>query len=144
MSIFIVLFIALSIAIVFALAKRVNRNEPPPPPPKYSTQDWLKAGGVLGFLVLVSRATRMPLITLISALPFILPEMRAGQAQQQTPKPSAMSREEAALILGVELSANEQQIREAHRRLITKNHPDMGGNAYLAAKINQARDVLLK
>jgi len=56
----------------------------------------------------------------------------------------AMSRAEAWQVLGLEPGASPEQIREAHRRLMTRLHPDHGGNDYLASKINTARDVLLK
>ena len=50
---------------------------------------------------------------------------------------------EALAVLGLQESATAEDITLAHRRLIQKLHPDRGGNDYLAAKINQARDVLL-
>jgi curved DNA-binding protein CbpA len=54
-----------------------------------------------------------------------------------------MSREDAYAVLGLAPGASETAIREAHRRLMAKVHPDRGGSDYLAAQINQARDVLL-
>jgi curved DNA-binding protein CbpA len=55
-----------------------------------------------------------------------------------------MSRAEAWRVLGLEPGASPEQVSEAHRRLMTKLHPDHGGTDYLASKINAARDVLLK
>lgn len=55
---------------------------------------------------------------------------------------AAMSRDEAYAVLGLAPGAGEDDIRAAYRKLILQNHPDRGGSEYLAAKINQARDVL--
>jgi curved DNA-binding protein CbpA len=54
-----------------------------------------------------------------------------------------MSREEALEVLGLASTATAEEIRDAHRRLMQKVHPDHGGSSYLAARINLARDVLL-
>jgi len=55
-----------------------------------------------------------------------------------------MSLSEAREILNLGQEATIDEVRSAHRRLIQKLHPDRGGSDYFAAKINQARDVLLR
>ena len=55
-----------------------------------------------------------------------------------------MTRREAALILGVRESASAKRIKEAHRKILILNHPDTGGSTYMASKINEAKEMLLK
>ena len=68
-------------------------------------------------------------------------EATSGDEQAATSGP--MTREEAWEVLGLTEGSTDSQIKDAHRRLMKKFHPDQGGSTYFAARINQAKDLLL-
>lgn len=106
--------------------------------------------------IMAAAAAMLPLVKvlfglLLRALPFLQVWLsrRHTQAGQSSPPPaspgnSELTEDEAWQLLGLEPGASREDIIQAHKRLIQKLHPDRGGNDYLAAKLNAARDLLLE
>ncbi len=115
---------------------------------KETFTDWLLTGGLAVFLLLVFRlGWAQAFLRLQYWAWMLLPFLRRGDTSfRRNPAPSAsgMTRAEAALILGVEENASEIEIQKAYKQLMLKLHPDAGGNGYLAGKLNEARDCLLR
>lgn len=114
--------------------------------------------GVFLALSLMNRSgLLLPLLTgalvmLVRLAPVLLRFIREvpseGRSEAEPDRPASrsgvMTEAEALEILGLEPGCSRQSVQDAHRRLIQKMHPDRGGSDYLAAKINQARDILLR
>ena len=79
-----------------------------------------------------------------------MPDWRAGADADRdagvgaSPGSGAMTKQEAYQILGLGPGAGKSDISEAHRRLMKRMHPDTGGSEFLASRINEAKDVLLR
>jgi DnaJ domain len=68
----------------------------------------------------------------------------ADARQRAAPRAGKMTEEEAYQVLGLQPGASADDIGQAYRALMKKFHPDQGGTTYLGARINEAKDVLLR
>ena len=153
----IILIVAIVLAIVIVL-KQV-KNTPPAQRKKLYIK--LAVGLTAAVVLLLALTGRIHWIggliaacipMLRAALPYVLrylpflQQQHSQQQQQQQPPPAQVnvSVDEAYQVLGLQPGADQDAVIAAHRKLIQKMHPDRGGNDYLAAQINQAKEVLLK
>lgn len=67
-----------------------------------------------------------------------------GQQAHAAPRPGVMSEDEAYEVLGLHKGASRDDVVRSHRSLIKKLHPDHGGSTDLAARVNEAKDVLMR
>jgi nitrogen fixation-related uncharacterized protein len=108
--------------------------------------DALDVPTLIGFLGLIDDDSRQLLIAYLDRRQ---PGWRehaqhdAAAGQGGGAAPGKMTEEEAYQVLGLQPGASVEEIGRAHRSLMKKLHPDQGGSTYLAARVNQAKDVLL-
>jgi len=93
---------------------------------------------IAGLSPWLSRATRLHQLWRL---------IRGQRPARSAPPPpradGALTRAQAYEILGLAPGAGRDEIRAAHLRLMQANHPDRGGSTWIAARLNQARDLLL-
>ncbi len=103
------------------------------------------SGGELSALLSDTKARDPQAAQLLEA--FIDRTGRGGGSQRSSgggPGPAGMAIEEAYEVLGLKPGATRDQVQAAHRALMKKYHPDQGGSTYLASKINEAKEVLIR
>lgn len=99
-----------------------------------------------GFYVSCQTAPDQSLALLEAWIARERPKWRGGDSGQAGSKRTtqSLSKSDAYDLLGLKPGASVEEIKAAHKRLMKEFHPDKGGTDYLAAKINEAKDVLLR
>ena len=118
-------------------------------PSPQARSGWLAALVALISLTLATRLGARSLVVAAPALAWLAWRALVSQAPSSgSPPPfgtrrgAAMTREEALRVLGLREGASQEAIRDAHRNLIKKVHPDHGGSDLLAQQVNEAKRVL--
>ena len=98
------------------------------------------------FLVVTGRGGAVIPVLVAAAVSFWRAPKKGAKSSnhRQGVSSSQMSEAEALDVLGLSKGASLDEIKKAHRTLIRKMHPDQGGTAYLAQRINEAKDILTK
>jgi DnaJ family protein C protein 19 len=109
---------------------------------------WIVALGglVMAAMLFLTGRGAIAIAALAMLGPLVWSWMRESGAAPKRPVAGStgpMSRAEAYEVLGLKPGASAAEIRAAHLRLMRTAHPDTGGSDWLAARINQARDILL-
>jgi DnaJ homolog subfamily C member 19 len=122
--------------------------------PRVQAVSWLLAAGLIAGIIGVVLSIRggwlagVPLVAGAAAALWRYNQLKAliGKVKPHVLKAPKvqMDVEEALAVLGLQQGASPEEVRAAHRHLMQQMHPDQGGSDYLASKINQARDILLK
>lgn len=100
-------------------------------------------GAALTGAVVLIRQLAPVLVKLIPALGIWQRHKTTQDSPPVSPDNGTLSRAQALDILGLKDPVTEEDIIAAHRSLMQKLHPDRGGNDYLAAQLNRAKDTLL-
>jgi hypothetical protein len=104
---------------------------------------------VLGVAAMAITGRLPAALALVVALwPVIVSLMRIRRglkatAEELKPGSAVLSRKDALEVLGLNEDASEDEIQSAYKKLMLKLHPDTQGSDWMAAKLNQARDILL-
>jgi hypothetical protein len=112
-----------------------------------SALDALDVATLTGFLGEIDEESRALLATYLDRRDPAWREHAQGDAAaglDRPPRGGPMTEQEAYQVLGLQPGASPQEIGRAHHALMKKVHPDQGGTTYLAARINEAKDTLLR
>ena len=98
-------------------------------------------GGAMALIATFSRLIQI--LSTVDSLKGLFKKPQSD-ATQKTSTTAKMTKEQAFKILEISENASKEEIEEAYKRLMKKNHPDVGGTEYFASQLNEAKDLLLK
>jgi hypothetical protein len=102
---------------------------------------------ISAFILLRMGLPQLALIIFLLAIFFLYKDSLISKVNKKKVKSyikGKMTIEEAEDILGLKPGYTQEDVKSAYQKMMLKNHPDHGGSDYLASKINEAKDVLLK